>query len=72
MQFKYEDVRSPSKAAMEGCFGIVASESHIAVPSPIGGSTGAALMFVPVDNTRINRLQIQNTMTLHVCSTVLR
>ena len=60
-------MKTPAKAAVEGCFGLVASETLIAVPSPVGGASGAALMFIPVDNTRINRLQVTNAMSLHVC-----
>ena len=59
-------MRSPAKAAVEGCFGLSASDKLIAVPSPVGGASGAALMFVPVDNTQINRLQMQSLLTLHV------
>ena len=67
-QYKYDDVRSPAKAAVEGGFGLSASDKLIAVPSPVGGASGAALMFVPVDNTQINRLQVQNLFSLHVCN----
>jgi coronin-1B/1C/6 len=63
-QFKYEDVRAPSKVAVEGCFGMTASERLIALPSPLGGSSCSTLMFVPVDNTKINRLQSMSLVTL--------
>lgn len=57
-------MRSPSKVAVEGCFGLAASESLIALPSPLGGSNCSAIMFIPIDNSKVNRLQSMNLVTL--------
>ena len=43
---------------------MTASESLIALPSPLGGSNCSALMFIPVDNSKVNRLQSMNLVTL--------
>ena len=50
---------------------MVCSETLIALPAPVGGSNGSALMVIPVDNTKINRLQSMDLVTLHVCLTSL-
>ena len=60
-------MKSPARASVEGCFGLTASEALIACPSPAGGASGAGLMFIPVDNTQINRLLPQSVVSLHVC-----
>jgi coronin-1B/1C/6 len=43
---------------------MTASESLIALPSPLGGSNCSALMFIPVDNSKVNRLQSMSLVTL--------